>query len=1078
MKLSYITIILGLSLLYSSSFGQITIKDIINPNGLQVFAAEYSKDGKYIALATNDKNIKIYKSNGFELVATLEGLKQTPISIDFSADGRYIAAAGIDKKITVWSLTTAKIFQVFKGHREQINCIEFSNDSKYIASASNDKSIIIWNISNKSKEKTLTGHTLPINCIDYSLDGNKIVSASVDKTIIVWETSSGNKLKVINAHLKNVNSVKFNSDASVIISGGDDKHLNLWDTYSGQKLNTLFIHKEGILTVDFSPDGNYILSGGKDNLAIITNLQTGKMEFKSQAENGYINFVQFSPDGTSFITLSDNKRKIQVWNSESLNIKPIVYKAIQKTTLSSGEVPKIEWILPEDRADLIDASVKISAKIYSESSLQNIKVFLNGDLFSTKTRAELMLETTENNYLDFNDLVVLKEGINKLLLRATNTTGEGLSNEIEVTFINLPEKALSWISPAQPELETSTQSFLLKALVTPSVSKQTIDIYINGRKQNTKQMPSNGGILTQKVSLSSGENEILLKIITSKYVKEAELRKLIFTPAEMPLVQWISPTIDTVSNISFGRVKAQISSRIPIDKVEIKVDNISVYNKQRTGLKNLEVNQQVNLSFGNNAITIVATNKMGETISTVRNILYERAEKTAISWILPGTDTMVYEPLASINACIQSKINVHELKVFNNNKLLYTVDSPSKESLSECYLNYNKKIKLTPGNNRIKLTAENKGGITESEIRNIKYVIPTLATIDWVEPVSPNTENTEGTATIQVCIQSNSALKSYGILLNNKLFSNTRDPLPTKGDCNYDIKQVIPLQNGDNKIILRTVNLAGETFSTPINIEYKTANPYRFALIFGNEDYSSYQSGLESESDVDFAINDAKGFKDMCVSVLGIKEENILYYENARFMEMKRGLGRISTILKSTQGKAELLVYFAGHGFPHEQTKEPYLIPVDASGTDLEFGGIKLIDFYASLTEYPSQRVTVFIDACFSGGARNQGLLAARGVKIVPKKTEEAVRKKLVVFTASSGNQSSLPYKEKKHGMFTYYLLKEMEKTNGDVSYEELSKYLKEEVSIRSILVNGKEQDPQTNISAEIQEEWKQWRMK
>ena len=53
-----------------------------------------------------------------------------------------------------------------------------------------------------------------------------------------------------------------------------------------------------------------------------------------------------------------------------------------------------------------------------------------------------------------------------------------------------------------------------------------------------------------------------------------------------------------------------------------------------------------------------------------------------------------------------------------------------------------------------------------------------------------------------------------------------------------------------------------------------------------------------------------------------------------------------------------------------------------------------------------------------------------------------------------------------------------MEKTNGDVSYEELSKYLKEEVSIRSILVNGKEQDPQTNISAEIQEEWKQWRMK
>jgi hypothetical protein len=89
------------------------------------------------------------------------------------------------------------------------------------------------------------------------------------------------------------------------------------------------------------------------------------------------------------------------------------------------------------------------------------------------------------------------------------------------------------------------------------------------------------------------------------------------------------------------------------------------------------------------------------------------------------------------------------------------------------------------------------------------------------------------------------------------------------------------------------------------------------------------------------------------------------------------------------------------------------LVPVDGSGSDLELSGIKLTDFYAALTEFPSQRVTVFIDACFSGGARNQGLIAARAVKITPKTVQEEVKKKLVVFTASSGNESRCLIKKK-----------------------------------------------------------------
>ena len=76
----------------------------------------------------------------------------------------------------------------------------------------------------------------------------------------------------------------------------------------------------------------------------------------------------------------------------------------------------------------------------------------------------------------------------------------------------------------------------------------------------------------------------------------------------------------------------------------------------------------------------------------------------------------------------------------------------------------------------------------------------------------------------------------------------------------------------------------------------------------------------------------------------------------------------------------------------------------------------------------------MFLDACFSGGGRDQGLLAARGVKIKPK--EESFLGNMVVFASSSGEEKSLPYEEKQHGLFTYFLLKKLKETKGMLATE------------------------------------------
>lgn len=262
-----------------------------------------------------------------------------------------------------------------------------------------------------------------------------------------------------------------------------------------------------------------------------------------------------------------------------------------------------------------------------------------------------------------------------------------------------------------------------------------------------------------------------------------------------------------------------------------------------------------------------------------------------------------------------------------------------------------------------------------------------------------------------------------------------------------------------------------------INIpQTKDKNAMVYALVIGNEDYKSQQADLNSEVNVDFAVNDAKIFKEYLVKTLGIPEENITLLLNATSGKMNQAISKLNKIAEVSNGKAELIFYYAGHGLPEESSKEPYIVPVDISGTSVHNGGIKLADLYHKLTQFPSKKVTVFMDACFSGGGRNAGLVSMRAVKIKPK--ENPIQGNLIVITSSSGDESSAPYKEKQHGLFTYYILKKLQESKGECTYKELSDFVSENVTLKSVLINNKSQTPQTLVSSEIQEKWAKLKFK
>ncbi len=97
-------------------------------------------------------------------------------------------------------------------------------------------------------------------------------------------------------------------------------------------------------------------------------------------------------------------------------------------------------------------------------------------------------------------------------------------------------------------------------------------------------------------------------------------------------------------------------------------------------------------------------------------------------------------------------------------------------------------------------------------------------------------------------------------------------------------------------------------------------------------------------------------------------------------------------------------------------------------------------------------------------------LASARGVALKAK--AEAPKGNMLVLTAAQGSETAYPYKEKKHGLFTYFLLKKLQECKGKTTYGELFDYVKRNVAQKSIVVNEKSQTPSVAVSGDMASTW------
>lgn len=246
-------------------------------------------------------------------------------------------------------------------------------------------------------------------------------------------------------------------------------------------------------------------------------------------------------------------------------------------------------------------------------------------------------------------------------------------------------------------------------------------------------------------------------------------------------------------------------------------------------------------------------------------------------------------------------------------------------------------------------------------------------------------------------------------------------------------------------------------------------NKQTFVVIIANEDYSYV-------ADVPYAINDGSVFMNYCNLTLGIPKDNIHFVKNATKNDLDYHIKWLQKIINVYNGDAKVIFYYAGHGIPDDSQTKSYLLPVDGYGNEVSTG-YAVDNLYEILGELSSKMVFVILDACFSGAHRDGGMLvSARGVALKVK--PNTPKGNMIVLSATQKDEIASAYEKEKHGLFTYFLLKKLQDSAGNVTLGELSHYVIDQVLKTSVVVNGKQQTPLILYSNSISEDWRNWKLR
>ncbi len=215
-------------------------------------------------------------------------------------------------------------------------------------------------------------------------------------------------------------------------------------------------------------------------------------------------------------------------------------------------------------------------------------------------------------------------------------------------------------------------------------------------------------------------------------------------------------------------------------------------------------------------------------------------------------------------------------------------------------------------------------------------------------------------------------------------------------------------------------------FDVDLNIpETLMDKPNAVAVVIGNRNYQH-----KDIPEVKYAKNDADVVKKYLKTMLGYREGNIIFETDitkTRF-EILFGItgdhrGLLNDYIKA--GVSEVFIYYSGHGAPDINSNKGYFVPTDCDPSKVAITGYPLDIFYENISKLKAKKISIVLDACFSGGTNSgEWLIGGASPALIRIDNPSFSYDNMSVLTSSNSDQVSSWYNDGEHGLFTYFFLK------------------------------------------------------
>ncbi|KAJ8454360.1 hypothetical protein ONZ45_g19340 [Pleurotus djamor] len=367
-----------------------------------VDSVAFSHNGRWIASASFDYDVKVWDAAGGMLLRTLPGHTDRLSTTVFSSDDNTIFSGSYDKNtasgaplktitldgfirriilpfgpdstrgtVVLLSLDETPFSGLcFMQILDNDGCglgtlpqtltypesVDWSPDNTYLAVAPSAK-IILYDVNTYSVLGELVGHQDDVTGVKFVPRSKCLVSGSVDETIRVWDVEARRCIHVFEGHTRYVHRIAVSPVNGLIASSSWDNSLRIWSLQEKTCVATHTATSNCMMSLSFSPDGKYLVSGDMNSMLQLWDVH--ERPKATSVERDVVGWV-ISPDGR-FMATKVAMGQAEVWSTKEDRLVASVRvnesddpPAFLHALLTSGDGPWVALLFPFSTIHMIN----------------------------------------------------------------------------------------------------------------------------------------------------------------------------------------------------------------------------------------------------------------------------------------------------------------------------------------------------------------------------------------------------------------------------------------------------------------------------------------------------------------------------------------------------------------------------------------------------------------------------------------------------------------------------------------------------------------------------------------------------